>query len=486
MTAVTEPKARKGVRGRLTRSPDSVMRDPDFMKIWAGESVSLVGTQITIFTLPLVAILTLHASVFQVGLLNMSRNLPLVVFSLLAGVWLDRMKRRPILIACSLGNAVLIGLVPLSSAMGWLSMGVLYTVTILAGILSVFFDVGVLTYMPSLVGRRKLPQSNSMIQTSTSLAMVGGPGVAGALVGVLTAPITLTADAISYLCSAIGLLTIRKPEPEPEQPTQRQPIRKSIAEGLRSVYGSPTLRSLLGLSASFNFAQSAFITILIVYAVRSLGLSPFQLGIVIGATAVGGAIGAAFANRVSKVFGVGPTMLCSLSGATLLPMLFLIPRGNGFFSVLLMSAIQFVYGFGVLMYNVHTVTLRQVVTPDRLLGRMNASYRLVLLGTQPPGAFLVGVVGQEFGLHTALLVTVLVFPFPIIWTVFSPVMRMKEMPAGPEEEMAEIAAKVDDALEPQAPAEPTMPATGDALAPADDSPLSPTPDRVGLKDGQNR
>lgn len=490
MTAETEQQARKGLRGRLTRSPDSVTRDADFMKIWAGESVSLVGNQITIFALPLVAILTLHATVFQVGLLNMSRNLPLVVFSLLAGVWLDRMKRRPILIACSLGNAVLIGLVPLSSATGWLSMGLLYAVTILVGILSVFFDVGVLTYMPSLVGRRKLSQSNSMIQTSTSLALVAGPGIAGALVGVLTAPITLTADAISYVCSAIGLITIRRREPEPERPAQRQTIRRSIAEGLRSVYGSPILRSLLGLSASFNFAQSAFITILVVYAVRSLGLSPFQLGIVIGATAVGGAIGAAFGNRISKIFGVGPTMLCSLSGATLFPLLFLIPRGNGFFDVVFMATIQFIYGFGVLTYNVHTVTLRQVVTPDRLLGRMNASYRLVLLGTQPPGAFLAGVIGQRFGLHTALLVTVLVFPFPIIWTVFSPVMRMKEMPAGPEEEIAEIAAIVDDivddALEPQTPAEPAMPATDEALAPADDD-TSPTQarDRVGLKDGKN-
>jgi MFS family permease len=219
-----------------------------------------------------------------------------------------------------------------------------------------------------------------------------------------------------------------------------------------------------------------------VYAVRSLGLSPFQLGIVIGATAVGGAIGAALANRVSNVFGVGPTMLCSLSGATLLPLLFLIPQDDGLFSVALMSAIQFVYGFGVLIYNVHTVTLRQVVTPDRLLGRMNASYRLVLLGTQPPGAFLAGVVGQRFGLHTALLVAVVVFPFPIVWTIFSPVMRMKEMPAGPEEDIAEIAAGVDDALEPQAPAEPVLVAQDQTLTTAEDD---ATRDRVGLKDGQN-
>jgi MFS family permease len=414
----------------------SIMRNHDFVKVWAGESISLIGTQITIFALPLVAILSLHATVFQVGLLNMSRNIPIVVCSLFAGVWLDRRRRRPIMIACSLGNAVLIGLVPISSATGFLSMGLLYAVTLLVGVLSVVFDVGVLTYMPHLVGREHLAASNSRIQASTSFSLVAGPGIAGLLVGVLTAPVTLTADAVSYLCSAIGLITIRKPEPEPDKPEIEQTVRQSIAEGLRSVYGSPVLRSLLGLSGTFNFVQAGFITILVVYGVRDLGMSPLQLGIVVGTTAVGGTIGAALANRTSRIFGVGPTMLFSLGGATLFPLLFLIPKGAGFWSVLLMSATQFFYGFGVLTYNVLTVTVRQVVTPDRLLGRMNASYRLVLLGTAPPGAFLAGVLGQSFGLHTALLIAAIAFPFPILWTLFSPVMKMKDMPEGPLEDSA--------------------------------------------------
>ncbi len=475
MTAEQQEETQSVTDGGTVEPQRGPFANRDFLKLWAGESVSLVGTQITVFALPLVAILTLHATVFQVGLLNMSRNIPIVIFSLFAGVWLDRRRRRPILIACSLGNAVLIALVPISSAMGWLSMGLLYAITILVGILSVVFDVGVLTYMPSLVGRKQLPASNSRIQTSTSLAMVAGPGVAGALVGVLTAPVTLTADAVSYLCSAIGLLTIRKREDEPEQPAVQQTVRKSIAEGLHSVYGSPILRSLLGLSGSFNFVQAGFITILVVYAVRDLGLTPFQLGIVIGATAVGGAIGAANANRVSKRFGVGPTMLVSLGGATLLPMLFLIPTGPDFLSIALMCGIQFVYGFGVLMYNVHTVTLRQVVTPNRLLGRMNASYRLVLLGTAPPGAFLAGLIGQQFGLHTALLIVVLIFPFPILWTLFSPVMKLKEMPAGPDE---------DEEQPPVRPEEPEGPAL---VTPAGEEadPNTARLDTVGLKDGKN-
>lgn len=428
-------------------SAESIMRNHDFVRIWAGETVSLIGTQVTAFALPLVAILTLHASVLQVGVLNMLRNVPIVVFSLLAGVWLDRRRRRPIMIVCSLGNAVLIGLVPVSSWLGWLSLGLLYVVTFLGGILSVVFDVGVLTYMPSLVGREQLHAANSRMQTSMSLSLVAGPSLAGLLIGILTAPVTLAADSISYFCSAIGLIGVRRPEPPPELPEVRMPVRKSIAEGLRSVYGNPILRSLLGLSGTFNFVQAGFITVFVVYAVRDMGLSPLKLGIVVGAGSIGGIIGAAFAIRISKNLGLGPTMLFCLGGATLFPSVLLIPHGAGLYSVLIMSFSFFCYGIGVLIYNVNTVTLRQVVTPDRLLGRMNASYRLVLFGTAPPGAFIAGVLGQSLGLHMALVIAVIAFPATILWTVSSPVIRLKEMPTGPLEETAgEPQAPTRDAI----------------------------------------
>ena len=189
----------------------SVWRNHDFVKLWTGETISLIGTQITQFTLPLIAVLTLHASVFQVGLLNASRSAPVVAVILFAGVWVDRHRRRPILIGCALGCGVLIGLIPLASSMGVLSMGLMYGVCILTGVLSVVSEVGVFSYVPSLVERRHLAATNSRLQTSLSLAMVAGPGLAGALVGTLTAPTTLTADAISYFCCAAGLIAIRRP-----------------------------------------------------------------------------------------------------------------------------------------------------------------------------------------------------------------------------------------------------------------------------------
>ena len=416
-----------------------VWTDADFVKLWAGETVSLIGTQITLFALPLVAILTLHASVFEVGLLNACRTAPTVVVSLFAGVWLDRRRRRPILIACSLANSALIAVVPISYALGLLNIAVLYVVSLTVGVLSVVFDIGVMTYVPTLVERRHLADSNSKIQASTSLSLVAGPGLAGAMVGALSAPVTLTADAVSYLCSAIGLISIRKPEQPPEIPAVRPSVRSSIAEGIRAVYGSPILRSLLNLAATFNFVQAGFITIFVVYGVRILHLSPFKLGLVLGAIAVGGILGAMLSNRISPIFGIGPTMLAGLCGATLCPLVLLIPRDGSVASMALMIGTELLYGFGVLSFNVITVTVRQTVTPNRLLGRMNASYRMVLFGMAPLGAALAGYLGEHFGLRTALVIAVVAFPSAILWTISSPVVRMREMPPGPVEDQAAVA-----------------------------------------------
>jgi MFS family permease len=406
----------------------------DFLKLWAGETVSLIGTQINQFALPLVAILTLQASVFQVGVLNACRNIPVVLVSLFAGVWLDRRRRRPVLIACSVANALLIGTIPIASTLGLLSIGLLYLICILAGAVSVIFDVGVLSYVPSLVGRRHLADSNSRMQSSMSVAMVAGPGIAGLLVGILTAPITLALDAVSYLCSAFGLISIRTPEPAPEVPAVRLSVWRSIGEGWQILFGNRVFRHLLSQSALFNFVQSGFITIFVVYAVRDLRMSPIQLGIVLGAIAVGALCGSMIANRLRMAVGLGNTMLIAIFPATLCQLGVLIPRGSGPIWIALLCVIEICYGCGVLVFKVNTITLLQTMTPNRLLGRMNASYRMILFGTAPVGAVLVGVLGRAVGLHLTLVITVMVFTTPILWTLFSPIFRMPEMPTGPDEE----------------------------------------------------
>ena len=422
------------------RQRDGVLANTDFVKLWAGETVSLIGTQVTLFTLPLVAILTLNASVFEVGVLNALRFVPVMLLSLFAGVMLNRRRRRPVLIACALGNAFLIGLVPLSSATGLLSIGLLYAVTPLVGTLNMIFEVGSLSYVPNLVEPRHLSESNSKLQASDALAGIVGPGFAGLLIGLITAPITLSVDAVSYLFSAFGLIAIKKQEPEPEAPADRPSVRASIAEGLRTVYGSPLLRSLLAQSTAINLSFGAYITLFVVYAVRYLHLSPAKLGIVIAASAVGALVGALLATRVGNAIGLGRTMAVTMIGVSASPLLMLIPRGSGVVTVLILVAAQFIYGCSIAMFNVKAITLRQTVTPRRLLGRMNATYRMVLFGCAPFGAIGGGLLGNAVGLRTAFVVSVITMVSPALWIFFGPVFRLTEMPPGPPSDRSDAAA----------------------------------------------
>jgi len=313
-------------------------------------------------------------------------------------------------------------------------MSLLYLICLLSGAASVIFDVGVLSYVPSLVGRKHLADSNSRMQSSTSFAMVAGPGIAGVVVGILTAPITLALDAVSYVCSAFGLISIRTVEPAPEMPDVRLTIWRSIGEGWQILMGNRVFRALLTQAAMFNFVQSGFITIFVVYAVRDLRMSPLQLGIVLGAIAVGALCGSMIANRARNVLGLGRAMLIGILAGTFCQLGTLIPRGSGPGWIALLCVIEFCYGCGVLVFRVNTMTLLQTMTPNRLLGRMNASYRLIIFGMAPVGAVLVGVLGRAMGLHLTLVITVLVFMSPALWTLFSPIFRMHEMPSGPDEE----------------------------------------------------
>jgi MFS family permease len=404
----------------------------DFAKLWAGESVSLLGTQVTTFTMPLIAVLTLNAPVFDVGVLFALRFIPVIVFSLFAGVWLDRRRRRPVMIACALGNAVLIGLVPVAAVTGWLSIGLLYLVTTLAGTLSMVFDVGALSYIPSLVDRQDLTDANSKIEASTAASGIVGPSLAGLLIGLITAPITLSVDAVSYLFAALGLITIRRPEPQPDIPTGSVSIRHSIAEGLHAVYGSKLLRALLTQGTALNMFVGSFIAVFVVYAVRVLGLKPFELSIVISAMGVGGLAGAVTANRVQQRIGLGRTLVLNTVGVSTALLLLLIPHDASLPAIAILVIAHLIYGWNIVALNVNTITLRQVVTPRRVLARMNASFRMLLFGSTPLGALLGGLLGSVLGLRSALTISVLAMTSPLLWLFFSPAFRLKQMPSAPD------------------------------------------------------
>jgi MFS family permease len=422
----------------------SAFSNSNFVKLWAGQSVSLIGTQVTQFTMPLIAILTLNATVVQVGVLNALRFVPVLLLSLFAGVWLDRRRRRPVLIACALGNAVLIGMVPLASVTGLLSMSLLYVVVTLTGLLSMAFDIGAMSYVPNLVDAGHLTDANSKIQASTAFAGVAGPGLAGVLVGLVTAPITLTADSVSYLFSAAGLISIRKPESAPEVPEVQASVRQSISEGLRAVWGSKLLSALLTQGAALNLFFGAYITVFVVYAVRVVHLRPIELGIVMAGSAVGSLAGATMARRVSAALGLGRTMIINTVGESLALLLLLVPRHASVATIAIFVVAQLAYGWNVGVLNVNVITLRQVVTPRRVLARMNATYRMVLFGVAPIGLSLGGVLAGAVGLRTGLVISLTLMTSPMLWLFFSPVFRLKQMPTAtlePQPQSAMPAAK---------------------------------------------
>ena len=434
---VTQAPSRQA--GAAAERASSAFSNPNFVKLWAGQSVSLIGTQVTQFTMPLIAILSLNATVAEVGVLNALRFVPVVLLSLFAGVWLDRRRRRPVLIACALGNAVLIGMVPLASVTGLLSIGLLYVVVTMTGLLSMTFDVGAMSYVPNLVGHEHLTDANSKIQASTAFAGVAGPGLAGVLVGLVTAPITLTADSVSYLFSAAGLIAIRKPEPAPEVPEVRASVRQSIAEGLRAVWGSKLLSAVLTQGAALNLFFGAYITVFVVYAVRVVHLHPIELGIVMAGSAVGSLAGATTARRVTKALGLGRTMAVNTVGESLTLLVLLVPRHASVAAIAIFVVAQLAYGWNIGVLNVNVITLRQVVTPRRVLARMNATYRMVLFGVAPIGMSLGGVLGGAVGLRTALLISLTLMASPMLWLFFSPVFRLKQMPAAPVEPQSQPA-----------------------------------------------
>jgi MFS family permease len=430
------------------KSRDGVLHNRDFLKLWGGETVSLIGTQITEFTLPLVALLTLGATAFEVGLLNGARYAPVVLVSLFAGVWLDQVRRRPVLVNSNLSRAILIGLVPLAAVTGFLSMELLYVVAITVGALTVVFDVGILSYLPGLVDRRHLVDANSKLQTSFALAGIVGPGLAGLLVGLLDPPVVLAFQTGSLTIAAVLVMLIRKPEPRPAVSADRPSVAKSIAEGLHTVFGDRMLRALLTQSATFNLFQNAVLTVFVVYAVRELRLSPMQLGIVVGSFSVGALFGALVSNRLRLALGFGRALLVVTVMACLSQLLLLTATGSDPLSISLLVAALLVFGVNLAIYNVNTLTLRQSVTPNRLLARMNASYRLILFGAAPLGAVLGGTLAELVGLRSALVIAVIGVTTPLAWIFFSPVFRLKDIPAAPVEPSGSDAPEASQAPSP--------------------------------------
>jgi MFS family permease len=403
-------------------------RHSDFLKLWSAETISLVGSQVTGLALPLVAIITLDVSAFEVALLGVVEFAPFILVSLPAGVWVDRLPRRPILIIGDLGRAALLATIPIAYAVDALTIWQLYVVGFLFGVLTVFFDVAYQSYLPSLVERDQLVDGNSKLEISRSGAQLAGPALAGVLIQVLKAPLAILLDAISFVVSGLFVLAIRAREEVPEREPGRSPLhgmRAELSEGVRYVFGHRHLRWIAASTATFNFFGSLMGAIVLVYFVRELGLSPGTIGLVFGIGNVGYLAGAITSNRIARKVGVGPAIV---GGAATGMAALLIPLAPEDSPIPFLIASGVILGFGVVVYNVTQLSFRQAITPERLQGRMNSVMRFIVWGVIPLGTLLGGAVASAVDLKTAIWVGAGGQSLAFLPVFLSPVRTLREMP----------------------------------------------------------
>jgi MFS family permease len=354
-----------------------------------------------------------------------------MLFSLPAGAWVDRLRRRPILIIGDVGRGLARATIPVAYVVDTLTIWQLYVVGFIVGTLTVFFDVAYQSYLPSLVERDQLIDGNGKLEVSRTVAQTAGPAIGGGLIGVLSAPIAIVADAISYGLSAALVFLIRRPEPRPdahvdEHGRPREGLRREVGAGLGYVLGNPYLRGIAAATGTSNLFSNIANAVLIVYAVRVLGMDASQIGLVFGLGNLGALAGALSADRLRRRFGLGPTIVASmfLSG----PGLLLIPLAPRTFPIPLLVASGLLVGFSNVVYNINQVSFRQAITPAAMQGRMNATMRFIVWGTIPVGSILGGAIATAISVPTAIWIGAIGSFLAVGPLVLTPVRTLTAMP----------------------------------------------------------
>jgi MFS family permease len=390
---------RAGTRGRH-RAQRGLGRD--FWLLLSAATASHIGTQVRLVALPLVAVFMFQASAFETGLLQATGTLAILLIGLPAGAWVDRMRRRPVLIATDVARGVLLLSIPAAVLFGVLTMVQLYVVSFLVGLATVLFDVAHFSYLPSVVHRQRLARGVSRLEAVEYGAIACGPGFGGALVQILTAPFTLLVDAISFLVSAALLTGIQARETKPVRVTGAN-LWRDIREGLGLVQRNPVLRAIAVSGATIVGFHSAWTGVQTIFLIRDLGLSPGAYGVVLGIAAGGGLVGAFVAAALARRWGVARAMWASLLVTS--PFMLLMPLAEEQ-TIALYAVGATIGGFGLSVFNVTQITLRQTLCPEHLLGRMNATMRFLMWSVIPLGGFLGGVVAEVAGTSTTLWVCV--------------------------------------------------------------------------------
>ena len=405
-----------------------LLRHHDFRQLFVADTISQVGTQVSQLALPLVAVITLNASPFQVGLLVTFEFLAFLLVGLPAGAWVDRMRRRNVLITGDVGRALLLGSVPVAYWFGELTIGQLYVVGLLTGVLTVFFDVAYQSYLPHLVGTENLVEGNAKLEAVRGVNQIAGPTVAGFLIQAITAPVAVAVDAVSFVGSALFVGLIRKREAKPERAPDAH-LGREISEGLRFVLHNRMLRSIAMCTGTANFFGSMLAAMVIVLLADELGLGAGMIGLVFSVSAIGGLVGAFSATRVVRWLGQGPTIWLSIGVTT--PFSLLLPLARPGLLLWLAAAGFAVSAFGGVVYNITQVSFRQRLTPERLLGRMNATMRFLVWGTMPLGSLLGGVLGEWVGVRQSIWIGSIGACVAFLPVYLSPLRTMRELPATP-------------------------------------------------------
>jgi MFS family permease len=406
--------------------PGGLWHHLDFRRLWIGETVSQFGTMVSQLALPLVAILVVHATTFEVGLLTTFEMLAFLVVGLPAGAWVDRMRYRRVLILNDVIRALSLGSVPVAHLLGVLTIGQLYVVALVTGVSTVFFDVAYQSYLPELVERGELVDGNSKLQASESVSQIAGPAVGGLLIQAFSAPYAILIDAVSFLWSASWVSAIGARRPKPERKADRH-LGREIAQGLKFVLGNRLLRAIAMCTGTANFFTNVAMAVYLILLARDLHLSAGWIGLFTSIAAVGGLLGSLFAARIAARFGQGPTIW--MSALVFAPAGFILPFVHRDWTLALLAVGQLVTWAGNVVYNITQVSFRQGLCPPELLGRMNATMRFLVWGTIPFGAFIGGVLGSTIGVRRTLFVAAVGGCLAFLPTFLSPLRRMRQLPS---------------------------------------------------------
>jgi MFS family permease len=410
----------------------TIWRNPAFVRVFGAATVSIFGSLVTRTALPFAAILVLGAGPGEVATIRAFEIVGGVAIGLVAGAWVDRLRRRPVMIAADLGQAICLGSIPVAAIGGWLSIGQLIIVAFLASILSTFHNVADNAYLPTVVDREQLVAANSALTASGSVAEVSAFSIGGVLVQVLTAPIAIAVDAISFVVSAVILGTIRRPEPHPNPPEERARIVTEIVDGLRPIGRSPILRTIILAGSGAHLLWGAFGAVYLVFATEELGLGPATIGLVAAVGGISSLVGALVASRTSRRIGVGPSILLGLTlftvGNLLIP---LAPAGSAALAIAFLVGQQLIGDVGATLEEITELSLLQATVPNELLGRVNSAYDFLTHLALLVGTVGAGLIGEWVGLRQALVFGLLggLAAIAVVW--FSPLRTLRNLDIRP-------------------------------------------------------